>query len=188
MASCEVKRIQLNSVEAARAEYLACLGPQAQGEAAVAAAQGRFDVVAREARGLGTMNEILLRQLEREVGGGAVGDAEQLLRDELTSVESQIEELKAAVRKGRRQFLDSAPSVSPAVGGLYFTRTPDNQMLIAFLSCFGAFLLFSGCLVLLNQIPAFGLDRLTSGERVKLVLGFWGVSLVLMYAGFFLMT
>ena len=187
--SCEVKRIQLNSVEAARADYLACLGPQAQGQAALEGAQGSLDLASRDALSLMHMHEFLLRQLERETGSGnTMNSLEELAKQEVAKIETEIEELKSKIRTQRRRFLDASPSVSPAVAGLYYTQTPDNQVLITFLSAFGAFLLFTGVLVLLNQVPFGGLDRLTMGERVKSVVSVWIISLIVMYVGFYMFT
>jgi hypothetical protein len=185
--SCEAKRINLNSLEAARADYLSCLGPTARGSAALDEARERMDLAVREGEGLLKMNEFLLTSLRRESGSGStLGTLEDLASDTIASTEADIEALKAQIRSQRRRFLDAAPSVSPAVGGLYYTQTPDNQVLIAFMACFGAFLAFLSVLVLMNQMP--GLEYLTMGERVKYVVVGWIAAAIVVYVGFYLFT
>lgn len=203
---CEVKRIQVNSAQQAldlatqgrdqaRSDYLACLGPQEQGSAAISDAQPIINRIKAESEELFKMNEVLLQMLGREAQAHAtVADLASYTEEEATALRNQIEDLKSSIRTERRKFLDASPSVSPAVGGLYFTRTPDNQMLIAFLSCLGIFLAFVSALILLNLIPPtvgfgdFVFANMTGGERAKLVAALWIVALVVTWLAFYLFT
>lgn len=103
-------------------------------------------------------------------------------------LEAEIEAVKADIRKERRVFLDSNVDVSPSVGGLYFTKVPDNQILIAFLSCFGAFLLFVGLLIIFNKIPIDYFQGLTMPNRLTTVGLFWSIALIFTYIAFFAFT
>jgi hypothetical protein len=203
---CEVKRIQVNSAQqaldlatqgrdSARTDYLACLGPQEQGSAAISDAQPTIDRIKAESGELYKMNEVLLQMLGREAQASAtVADLATYTEEETTSLRNQIDELKSSIRTERRKFLDASPSVSPAVGGLYFTQTPDNKVLIAFMSCLGAFLVLVSALVMLNLIPPtvgfgnFVFANMTGGERGKLVAIFWVVSLVIAWLSIYLFT
>lgn len=187
----ETKRIQMNSAEsaadAARAAYVGALPIDQQAEMRLGEARDSMETRAREAQQLTGLNELLLKLQARE-GSETLGDAAAAVQSQIATVSAEIDELKAQIRRQRRLFLDAGPSVSPAVGGLYFTRTPDNQVLIAFLSCFGAFLLFAGLLVIMGHVPLYYFSAMTMGERVKVVAGGWAVAVVAMYAAFFVFT
>lgn len=197
---CEVKRIQQNSAQQvvdqavqardqAKQEYLQCLGPAEQGAAALADAQGAMDATVREAEQLLFMNGFILKQLQREESNEqTLISLAEIAEDEANTMQAQIDDLKTQIRTQRRRFLDSGPQVSPAAGGLYFTKVPDNQVLIAFLSCFGAFLLFVGLLIIMNQVPIAYFDQMEMGERVKLVITMWLIGIGLAYVGFFVFT
>lgn len=197
---CEVKRIQVNSAQQAldlatqgrdqaRSDYLQCLGPADVGQAAVADAQGDIDRIRKESAELFHMNELVLQLLGRESQfSAAVGGLYKYTGDEATDLQKQIDDLKASIRTEKRKFLDSSPSVSPAVGGLYYTQTPDNKLLIAFLSCLGAFLLFASVALMMNMIPIYEVQKLSSDDRIKIVAAVWGIALVTTYAGFYLFT
>lgn len=205
--TCEVKRIQVNSAQQAldlatqgrdqaQSDYLACLGPQEQGAAAVAAAQPDIDRLKSESQELLKMNEVLLQMLGREAqAAGTVADLAMYTEEQANAMRAQIDALKASIRTERRKFLDASPSVSPAKGGLYFTQTPDNKMLIAFLSCMGIFLVFVSAIILLNIVPEiptgtsdFKFANLLMGERVKIVAILWAVSLIATWCAFYLFT
>jgi hypothetical protein len=106
----------------------------------------------------------------------------------VTDLQAEIDAVKADIRKERRVFLDSNVDVSPAVHGLYFTKVPDNKILIAFLSCFGAFLLFVGLLVIFNKIPLEYFQGLTMPNRLTTVGLFWCIALIFTYIAFFAFT
>jgi hypothetical protein len=198
--SCEVKRIQLNSAQSAfdtarqardqnRTAYLQCQGPSAVNAAAVSDAQGEISQIRKEGEELLYMHEFLLKQLGREAARETTyQDLESIVGGEAAKLNDEIEHLKSEIRTERRRFLDADPSVSPAVAGLYFTRTPDNQVLITFLVGFGAFLLFSGALILMDLIPLAYFNRMTGGERLKIVGGYWLVSLLLAYTGLYMFS
>lgn len=198
--TCEVKRIQVNSAQQAldlatqgrdqaRADYLSCLGPQEQGNAALADAQPTIDRLAAEGMELFKMNELVLQILGREAQAQAtVADLSSYTEQEAQRLRDQIEKLKSSIRTERRKFLEASPSSSPAVGGLYYTTTPDNKMLIAFLSCMGMFLVFASALLLLNMIPVPYFTNLTAGERAKIVGIVWVVALVATWCAFYLFT
>jgi len=199
MATCEIKRIQQNSAQktadraaadllAAKHDYLACLGPEAQAQAAITDAQAALSKTRNEAAGLHYMHELITTTLEKQAAAGATfQNLETLLQNEKTRLSAQSDELKNTIRKSRRIFLDSSPQTSPAVGGLYFTLVPDNQVLIAFIACFGAFILFAGVGFGLNLGPVAALN-LSSGERWSLVTGFWIGVPILTYIALWLFT
>jgi len=199
--SCEVKRIKQNSAQAmvdqaaqaftqAKSEYIGCLSPAQQATVHVTDARGAIDAIQKEVDAITFMERFILKQLKREISGGeTVTTLLESARKEADSLRTGIDDLNVTIRKERRLFLDANPSVSPAVGGLYFTQEPDNQVLIAFLSCFGAFLLFSGVLVLMNHLPIpYIQDRLTTTNRIQLVIGSWILACILAYAGLYIFT
>jgi hypothetical protein len=198
--ACEVKRIAMNSARhdrqqadlafmSAKKDFLACEGPAAVGAAAMTDVSGTITRVMSEGQQIQQMNEFLLRQMQRSLDsqmaiGGLVGIAQQ--QNDKTAAE--IARLQTEIRTARRRFLDADPSVSPAVAGMYFTKVPDNKVLIAFLVCYGAFLLFTSALVIMNQVPIYAFQSMTSGDRVKIVGGLWLIGLLLGYVGFFMFT
>ena len=199
--SCEVKRIQQNSAQAvvdqasqgfkqAKSEYIACLGPNEQARAYLADAGPEIEAIKKEVGALAYMEQFILSQLKREISGGeTVSTLLESARKESELLRAKMNDLNVTIRKDRRIFLDSNPSVSTSVGGLYFLQEPDNQVLLAFLSCFGAFLLFSGVLVLMNRLPIpYIQDRLTTENRIQLVLGSWILASAVTYTGFYLFT
>jgi hypothetical protein len=197
---CEVKRIQQNSAQAlvdqantaytqAKTEYLTCLGPQEQGEALLDDAKPAMDRIEKEIGAIVYMERFILGQLEREAKNGTtISTLADSAREEAAKIRNEVEELQSEIRTEKRRFLDANPSKTPAVAGLYFTKQPDNQVLIAFLSCFGAFLLFTGLLVIMNHIPVPYLQALTMNERLQTVGVVWVVSIVMTYIAFFTFT
>lgn len=179
-----------SDIAQASAEYLqTCLPPDQQAAARLDTVSPAVRDAEQEAAQLFFMNEFLMGLLQKETGTDqTLIDLAVIAEEEMTKLQSQIEDLKAQIRTKRRVFLDSEPQKSPAVGGLYFTKVPDNQVLIAFLSTFGAFLLFAGLLVLLNRIPVDYFIGLQSRERYTTVAMFWGASIVIMYAGMYMFT
>jgi hypothetical protein len=197
---CEVKRIQQNSAQAlvdqantaytqAKTEYLTCLGPQEQGEALLDDAKPAMDRIEKEIGSIVYMERFILGQLEREAKNGTtISTLADSAREEAAKIRKEVEDLQSEIRTEKRRFLDASPSKTPAVAGLYFTKQPDNQVLIAFLSCFGAFLLFTGLLVIMNHIPVPYLQALTMNERLQTVGVVWLVSIVMTYIVFFTFT
>lgn len=189
----ETKRIQMNSAgqayDQATAAYISALPADQRAEARRETVTTKMAPSLSEAEQLIAMDSFLLKLLNRETGsGGALSSLTDVAESEAARIQAEIDSLKTQIRTERRIFLDSSPSVSPAVGGLYFTRTPDNQVLIAFLSCFGGFLLFAGLLVLMGHVQLTYFDRMNMTERVQVTLVGWGVGLAMMYIGFFVFT
>jgi hypothetical protein len=165
-----------------------CLPPQQQAQARLAGIQDSLGKYNAEAVQLGFLNEFLLGALAREAGNDAtLSGLGQIAESQMNRMQNEIEELKSQIRKERRIFLDSAPSVSPAVGGFYFTKVPDNQVLIALLSALGLLLLGLSLILFLGYGPdAFA--RLTAGERLKLIGMLWGGSAIVLYIGLLTFT
>ena len=197
---CEVKRIQQNSAQAlidqatsaynqAKTDYLTCLGPQEQGQALLDDAKPDMDRIEKEIGAIVYMERFILGQLEREAKNGTtISTLADSAREEAAKIRKEVEELQSEIRTEKRKFLDANPSKTTAVAGLYFTKEPDNQALIAFLSCFGAFLLFTGLLVIMNHIPVPYLQALTMNERLKAVGTAWVIAIIAAYISFFTFT
>lgn len=198
--TCEVKRIAMNSTKhdrqqadlafmSARKDYLACEGPAAVGAAAIADVSGDMNRVLAEGTQIQHMNEFLLRQMQQSLNAQmAIGGLVGLAQEHNDKTTAEIARLQSEIRTARRRFLDADPSASPAVAGMYFTKVPDNKVLIAFLVCYGAFLLFTSALILMNQIPLYVFTSMSGGDRIKIVGGIWLVGLLLGYVGFFMFT
>jgi VIT1/CCC1 family predicted Fe2+/Mn2+ transporter len=189
--SCDALVINKTTAQAAlnqaNSEYMNCLGPQERGVVALQGAQAEIDRAVKEAEGLAFMNAIVLNQLKKETGDEeTLSELADIAVKDTEKMQSEIEELKSQIRTEKRKFLDSDPSVSPAAGGLYFTKNTDNQLLIAFLSCFGVFLLVASVAYAMGYIPL--INKPTGSEVVKIIATFVIVSLVLMYFGFYMFT
>jgi hypothetical protein len=192
-ATTEVKQIQRNSAQAAftqaTTDYIACLSVSERVDDAFKREDAKFKAATSEFEQLDHMGRFLLRQLGRETGGDStIGSLTDIAEREISDVEKKIEETKAQIRKERRRFLDSDPQGTVSVAGLYFTKVPDNQVLIAFLSCLGAFLLFVTLLIVMNRIPIPYFQGLMMGERLKTVAVLWVGTLLLTWAGLFAFT
>ena len=188
-ASCNLKRIDYATVKAKYNDYLTCLGSDAVGAQAVADASGDAALYRGEGAQLKHMGDFIVRQLQREKGGGALGELGDIAQAEIDRKQAEIEELKSEIRKERRRFLDAEPNKSPAVlGGLYFTQTPDNQVLIGFLSALGAFLVLAATAVVLGRTPFAFLNATTDSERMKLAAGIVVIPAVVAYVLIYLFT
>jgi hypothetical protein len=90
--------------------------------------------------------------------------------------------------------LDADPSAPTSVAGLYYTKEPDNQLLIAFMSCFGAFLVLASVLIFMRAIPIPFLMALDNNgmdgirERVSIVGPAWLVIIAVTYYCFYVFT
>ena len=201
MASCEAKRIQQNSAKqvleqaqqafaSTRADYLACQGPQAQGADALATAKEPMDHAVASASELLLMNEFILGQLQREAANRSVlDDVSEIASTEVDKLQREVSDLKTQIRTHRRRFLDSGPQ-SKVTGptGLYFTQESNNQVLIAFMACYGAFLLVIGLFIWMNHIPMDYFRKLTSPERTRITLTGWGICVGVAALGLVLFT
>jgi hypothetical protein len=166
-----------------------CMSAAEQGKTALTAVQAEFDSANKEAQQLAYMHQFLLGQLKQEADGQqTLGNLGQMVVAESANVQAQIDHLKGQIRTERRRFLDADPSAPTAVAGMYFTKEPDNQVLIAFLTCYGAFLLFMSLLVIQNVIPIMFFRNMSSADRIKFVVILWAVALVVGYIGFYMFT
>jgi len=200
VGTCEAKRIQANSKQslvtqatqdynASKSDYMACLGPQEQGAAALEDTKPAMDKLMKEAETLTYIDNFILKQLGREVESGTtLSTLADLASEESTELRDEIDKLKTDIRTERRRFLDASPSTTTAVAGLYFTSEPDNQVLLLFLTCFGAFLLFTSLLLIFNKIPIQTIMSLADSERIMLIATTWILAIVMMYVGFFSFT
>jgi hypothetical protein len=160
-----------------------------QGQVAMTAVQADFDRVNQEAKQLDYMSNFMIGQLEKAVNGQQTLESlAQMAVAQAESVQTEIESLKSTIRTERRRFLDADPSAPTAVAGMYFTKEPDNQALIAFLTCYGAFLLFVGIAIIQNLIPIVFFNRMSSADRMKFVGAMWAVALIMGYIGFYMFT
>lgn len=201
LSDCERLNIKKNTLIQSRekldsdiaqtsADYLqTCLPPEQQASARLEALSPAMRNADTEAEQLVFMNEFLLGLLSKETGTDqTLVNLAGMAENEMEKLQARSEELKAQIRTKRRIFLDSAPQTSPAVGGLYFTKVPDNQVLIAFLSTFGAFLLFVGMLIILGHMPFAYFQSMTDRERLTTVAMLWVSGFIIMYAGMYLFT
>lgn len=201
MSDCERLNIKKNTLMQSRekldsdiaqasAEYLqTCLPPDQQAAARLDTVSPAMKDAESEAEQLFFMNEFLLNLLQKETGTEqTLIDLAAIADEEMNSLQTQIEDLKSQIRTKRRIFLDSEPQKSPAVAGLYFTKVPDNQVLIAFLSTFGAFLLFVGLLIIFNHMPGAYFQNMTAANSYSTVAMIWVGGIVIMYAAMYLFT
>lgn len=182
--TCEAKRISLNQ---ARSDFQSCLAPDARTQARLDDESSRLGRLEDEADSLWRIDVTMLTVLDREING-PTEEVVGIIGGQAASVQSQIDDTKAQIRRERRLFLDASPSASPAVGGVYFTRTPDNQVLILFIVGFCGFLAAVSAMILLGVVPIPYFDAFTMGERVKTVGMLWGAGLLLAYVGLFVFT
>ena len=170
-------------------EYLQCLGPKARGEEQLKIAKPAMDKAEQDMHAIAYMDDFVLKQLKREVSNKqTMSILSESVTQESERIQAEIDGLKTEIRTEKRRFLDASPSTSTAVSGLYFTMQPDNQLLIAFLSCVGAFLLFMSLLLMLNYIPIYYLEALSSSQRLQIVGLAWVLTAVVTYIGFFIFT
>jgi hypothetical protein len=201
LSDCERLNIKKNTLIQSRekldsdiaqtsSEYLqTCLPPEQQSAARLDTLSPAIKAADNEATQLVFMNEFLLNVLAKETGTDqTLLNLAGIAEDEMAKLQKRSEELKAEIRTKRRVFLDSEPQKSPAVAGLYFTKVPDNQVLIAFLSTFGAFLLFLGIMIILGHSPFSYFTDMGQGERIKTVMLIWVTGIVIMYAGLYMFT
>jgi hypothetical protein len=203
MADCKVNSVTFNQtksdlqtaqekVRESKNAYMSCLLDKDRGAySAIAMTEAKPDMdrMAAEARTIDTMSQFILKQLGRESGtNNSIGVLSNLAKETSAKLETEIDELKSSIRLERRRFLDASPSVSPAVGGLYFTQEPDNRTIIIFRACFGSFLLVTGLLILYGAVPVDLYGNTTFGQRLTVVVSGWIAALLLTYVGFFTFT
>jgi len=203
MAECSVNSVTFNQtksdlqtaqekVRESKGAYMSCLldkDKKAYSAIDLTEAKPDMDRMAAEARTIDTMSQFILKQLGRETGTNkSLGVLSDLAKETSAKLESEIDELKSSIRLERRRFLDASPSVSPAVGGLYFTQEPDNHLIIIFIACFGSFLLIAGLLVIYGYIPVDPNGTTTFTQRLIVVGAFWLAAAYYTYIGFFTFT
>ena len=173
----------------ATSTYYACLDPTKRGEKMLAAAGPDMERIQLEADTVDTMSQFILKQLKRESGSNAsLSILTDLASETADKMRAEIEEVKTSIRTERRRFLDADPSATTAIGGLWFTQQPDNQMIIIFLSCFGSFLLIAGLLVIYGYVPMNLVANADFNMRLMVVGIFWFLTLFITYIGFFTFT
>jgi hypothetical protein len=203
MADCKVNSVTFNQtksdlqtaqekVRESKGAYMSCLldkDKKAYSAIAMVEAKPDMDRMTAEARTIDTMSQFMLKQLGRETGTNkSLGVLADLAKETSAKLESEIDDLKSSIRLERRRFLDASPSVSPAVGGLYFTQEPDNRAIIIFIACFGSFLLIAGLLVIYGYIPVDQFGNSTFTQRMIVVGAFWLAAVYYTYIGFFTFT
>lgn len=194
--TCSLNQIKMNTAKGAldsakktfadseKAYRTACLSPAEQARAAMATVADEINRANQEAEQLTFMHRFLLMQLKKEAESQQTTDnLKEIVGTESDRIQTEIDRLKSAIRTERRRFLDSDPSSPTSV-----TREPDNLVLIAFLACYGLFMLFAGLLVLQNLIPLTFFDRMTTTDRLKFVATLWVIAIVVAYIGLFLFT
>jgi len=195
--TCESKKITKNSaigkLETAQKEYVSCLrdnrNTDLASREALAPVEDMLTSYNSEKDQLNYVGNFVLKQLEKEIStDSSFNSIRELATQSKESLRQQIDEIKGDISKERRIFMDSDVQRSPAVGGLYFTKVPDNKILIAFLCCLGAFLLFGSLLLILNHIPVDFFKAMTISERIQIVVGSIVGTLFLVYISLYTFT
>jgi len=189
--SCDMTPVSAaqNALDSARATYLQCLpgGPQRM-SVATQSINDQLSAYARETDQLNYISNFLIGHSKSDPNGGQIDIIKSLIQTSLKDLQKQQEELKAEIRKEQRIFTDSNVQESPAVAGMYFTKVPDNKILIAFMTCFGAFLLFAGLLIIYDKLPIYYFQAMIPAQRWTTVGLIWAVSLIFTYVFFFAFT
>lgn len=193
--SCDLgqTRIQLNTTkaayEAAKQDFEQCQPPDQRSAARLGEMKEAITKYETEAAQLFFMDEFLLNTLDKEAGNNnTIVGLGEIAERQTQAIQDEIDALKSEIRKERRRFLDSGPQASPAVAGLYFTKVPDNQVLIGLLACMGAFLIAISIAIVAGYLPGDYLGRATAGDRWKIVGTLWIVTVITTYLGLFIFT
>jgi hypothetical protein len=186
-------RVQLNSAEyaaeQAQSAYIASLPVPEQATFYLEQAAPAMNAAKREARQLENTCGFVLELMKRETGGsGSLQELQKVTENQFQDLTGEIESLKSQIRMERRQFLDAQPSVSPAVGGLYFTQVPDNQLLIALMATLGSLLVFVSAGLYLGLFPIEYLLATAVSERLTLIAVLWTVAVLGTYLGLYTFT
>ena len=206
MPTCDSLMVQKNTKEKAlneskrqyqdaRKDYLNCQGPAEVGAGALQDAQADLDKLELDKFIIKSVERPVLKQLSMEAQGqGVVSGISEFASEEIAAAKQEIEELRSEIRKERRLFLDADPSAPTSVAGLYYTKEPDNQLLIAFMCCFGAFLVLASVLIFMRAIPIPFLMALDNNgmdgirERASIVGPAWLVIIAVTYYCFYIFT
>jgi hypothetical protein len=193
--SCDLgqTRIQLNTAKAAyevaKQEFEQCQPPEQRTAARLEEMKEAIGKYETEAAQLYFMNDFLLNTLDKEAGNNdTIVNLGVIAERQMQAIQDEIDTLKSEIRMERRRFLDSSPQISPAVAGLYFTKVPDNQVLIGLLSTIGAFLVAVSACILMGITPITYLSSAHAAERWKIVGMLWVVTIITTYLGLFIFT
>jgi hypothetical protein len=193
--SCDLgqTRIQLNTTKAAydiaKQEFEQCQPPDQRAASRLGAMKEDLGKYETEAAQLYFMDEFLLGTLDKEAGNNdTVVNLGAIAERQMQAIQDEIDGLKSEIRKERRRFLDSGPQKSPSVAGLYYTKVPDNQVLIGLLSSLGVFLIAISACILLDVVPIEYLKRQTPSDRWVTIGTLWLTTLVVTYIGLFIFT
>jgi hypothetical protein len=196
----ESKRIQMNTaqqtLEAAKASfdqtrttYINSLQPEERSRMLLKEIEPVAERLDKEAKELAYINTFIMKQMGQGLGSSdTLASLNDMATGEIDSVKKEIDELKSQIRLERRRFLDAGPNVSPAVGGLYYTKVPDNQLLIALLSVMGILLAIVSALIIMNHLPFAYFQAMTMSERVKLTGVIWVAGIVAVLVGLWTFT
>ncbi len=196
----ESKRIQMNTaqqtLEAAKASfdqtrtaYINSLQPEERSRMLLKEIEPTAERLDKEAKELAYINTFIMKQMGQGLGSSdTLASLNDMATGEIDSVKKEIDELKSQIRLERRRFLDAGPNVSPAVAGLYYTKVPDNQLLIALLSVTAGFLAIVSALIIMNHLPFAYFQAMTMSERVKLTGVIWVAGIVAVLVGLWTFT
>lgn len=196
----ESKRIQMNTaqqtLEAAKASfdqtrtaYINSLQPEERSRMLLKEIEPVAERLDKEAKELVYINTFIMKQMGQGLGSSdTLASLNDMATGEIDSVKKEIDELKSQIRLERRRFLDAGPNVSPAVAGLYYTKVPDNQLLIALLSVTGILLAIVSALIIMNHLPFAYFQAMTMSERVKLTGVIWVAGIVAVLVGLWTFT
>ena len=190
---CDVENAKVNSaqsaLQAAQISYMQCLPVAQRPAAALNSVADQDAIYSQEADQLAFMTNFLAQQKSITSNtNGNLNTLTDLAKGTSDELNKEIDRIKAEISKEKRIFTDSDLQRSPAVGGLYFTLVPDNQILIAFMTCMGAFFLFVSLLIMFNMIPIMYFEGLTYPNRLMIVAGMWVLAIISTYIGLYTFT
>jgi hypothetical protein len=196
----EAKRIQMNTaqqtLEAAkssfdqtRTAYITSLQPEERSRMLLKEIEPVAERLDKEAKELAYINTFIMKQMGQGLGSSdTLASLNDMANDEIGTVKKEIDELKSQIRLERRRFLDAGPNVSPAVAGLYYTKVPDNQVLIALLSVTAILLAIVSALIIMNHLPFAYFQAMTMSERVKITGVIWVAGIIAVLVGLWTFT
>ena len=196
----ESKRIQMNtaqqtleaakaSFEQTRTAYITSLQPVDRSRMLLKEIEPVVERLDKEANELAYINTFIMKQMGQGLGSSdTLASLNDMATGEIESMQKEIDGIKSQIRLERRRFLDAGPNVSPAVGGLYYTKVPDNQVLIALLSVTGILLAIVSALIIMNHLPFAYFQAMTMSERVKLTGVIWVAGIVAILVGLWTFT
>uniref|UniRef100_A0A6C0E5X6 Uncharacterized protein n=1 Tax=viral metagenome TaxID=1070528 RepID=A0A6C0E5X6_9ZZZZ len=192
MAQCDdsaraAYNVQIRTGEEAKKRQFECLPPSERVAELLNQAKPEMERMEQEAASIQYMETFIQQQLVREVGDSS-NKPIAVVSGELDRLRAEIERLQSEIRTEARRFTDACPGPTAPIPGLPFTGQADNQVLIAFLTTFGTFLLLSGLLVIMDLVPLSYFQLMTMNERWTIVGTGWVTALVMMYVGFFSFT